>query len=63
MTGLEHTFIATTMLAIAFYAGKYFGVRQGRIEGVAKTFDLMSDKEIERISEEIMQSLKEENDG
>lgn len=63
MTGLEHTFIATAMLACAYYAGKYFGVRQGRIEGVAKTFDLMSDKEIERISEEIMQSLKEENDG
>jgi len=30
MTDLEHTFIAVTMLAVSFYAGRYVGVRIGR---------------------------------
>ena len=63
MTGLEHTFIATTMLACAYYAGRHYGIKQGRIEGVSKTFELMSDEEIERITEEISERIKEENDG
>jgi hypothetical protein len=29
MTGLEHTFIAITMLATSYYAGRYVGVKAG----------------------------------
>jgi len=61
MTGLEHTFIATGLLFISYYAGRFIGIKHGRIQGVSRTFDLMSDEEIERITLRVSKELKEED--
>ena len=47
MTCLEHTFIAVTMLAVSFYAGRYVGVKEGMSDVWQSLLHVFKAKEIQ----------------
>ena len=43
MTGFEHSLIATGLLAIFYYAGRYFGRRESVEDAIVATFEALED--------------------
>ena len=62
MTPLLHTFIATGMVAIAYYIGVWVGHRQGQKEGAVDMIALFSDMGYGSIPD-MLRDLEKYRDG